>query len=229
MSEGAISRKKVISVIVVTWILTLITTLAVVYVAPNIFPFGTTHISDRAVTTAKIADSAVITAKLADGNVTSAKILDGTLTAADIADGAVTNLKLTSQAIPFSYTYHPDLAATTSTTWIDMPDMSVSITLARTSHIIIVFSATAYVEVLGDSILVRAIADEATPDEAIPIPVEIVLTEGTKLTKGTYSFTWNLPDISASTHTVKIQWKVEGGTDAGVVIERSLTVIALPM
>ncbi len=84
-------------------------------------------------------------------------------------------------------------------------------------------------EVLGNSIMVRAIADEATPDEAIPYPVEIVLTKGTELTKGTYSFTWNLPDISAGTHTVKIQWKVEGGTDAGVVTDRSLTVIALPM
>ncbi len=224
MSEGAISRKKVISVIVVTWILSLITTLAVVYVAPNIFPFGTTHISDRAVTTAKIADSAVITAKLADGNVTSAKILDGTLTAADIADGAVTNLKLTSQAIPFSYTYHPDLAATTSTTWIDMPDMSVSITLARTSHLIIMFSATAYLEALGDSLNMRAKIDV----ETIPYPAIVVLTRETETTISSHAFTWNLPNVSPGTHTVKIQWAIESGITTGYVSDRSLTVIALP-
>jgi hypothetical protein len=223
MSEGAISIKKAISVIVVTWILSLITTLAVVYVAPNIFPIGTTHISDGAVATAKIADSAIVTTKLADGNVTSAKIMDGTLTAADIADGAVTSLKLTSQAIPFSYTYNPDVAATTSTTWVDMPDMSVTITLARTSHLIIIFSATAYLGALGDSLNVRAITDVA-----IPHPVVVVLTRDTQTTMGSHSFTWNLPDVSAGIHTVKIQWAVEGGLTTGYVSDRSLTVIALP-
>ncbi len=229
MSESTLTFKKIIPIIAVTWILSLITTLAVVYFAPYSFQIGTNQITNGAVTADKIANSTIITANLADGAVSSAKVLDGNLTTVDIADGAVTSLKLTSRAIPFSYTNSPDEEATTSTTWVDMPYMSVSITLARTSHIIIVFSATAYVEVLGNSILVRAIADKATPDEAIPIPVEIVLTKATELTKGTYSFTWNLPDISAGTHTVEIQWKVEGGADAGVVIDRSLTVIALPM
>ncbi len=216
MSEGAIPIKKMISIIAITWILSLVTTLAVVYVSPNIFPIS--------VKTENIADSAIITAKLADGNVTSAKILDGTLTAPDIADGAVTSLKLVSRAIPFSYTNNPDEEATTSTTWVDMPDMSVSITLERTSHIIIMFSATAYVQVLGNSIMVRAITDEA-----IPYPVEIVLTKETQLTVGSHSFTWNLPDVSAGIYTVKIQWLVRGGIGTGNVADRSLTVIALPM
>jgi len=229
MSERAIPIKKAISIIVVTWILSLITTLAVVYWAPYNFQIGTDQITNGAVTTDKIADSAINTTNLADGAVSSAKVLDGNLTAADIADGAVTSLKLVSRAIPFSYTNNPDEEATTSTTWVDMPGMSVSITLARTSHIIIVFSATAYVEVLGNSIKVRAIADAATYDEAIPYPVEIVLTKGTQLTMGTHSFTWNLPNVSAGTHTVKIQWLVSGGTGTGNVADRSLTVIALPM
>jgi hypothetical protein len=202
----------------------LITTLAIVYFAPYNFQIGTNQITNGAVTADKIADSTITTTNLADDAVSSAKVLDGNLTAADIADGAVTSLKLTSQAIPFSYTYNPDEEATTSTTWVDMPDMSVSITLERTSHIIIMFSATAYVEVLGNSIKVRAITDEA-----IPYPVEIVLTKGTQLTIGTHSFTWNLPDVSAGTHTVKIQWLVSGGTGSGNVADRSLTVIALPM
>jgi hypothetical protein len=229
MSKGAIPIKKAISIIAVTWILSLITTLAVVYLAPYNFQIGTNQITNGAVTADKIADSAINTTNLADGAVSSAKVLDGNLTAADIADGAVTSLKLTSRAIPFGYTNNPDEEATISTTWVDMPDMSVSITLARTSHIIIMFSATAYVEVLGNSIMVRVIADEAMLDEAIPYPVEIVLTKGTELTKGTYSFTWNLPDVSAGTHTVKIQWLVSGGTGTGNVADRALTVIALPM
>ena len=229
MSKGAIPIKKAISIIAVTWILSLITTLAVVYLAPYNFQIGTNQITNGAVTADKIADNAINTTNLADGAVSSAKVLDGNLTAADIADGAVTSLKLTSRAIPFGHTNNPDEEATISTTWVDMPDMSVSITLARTSHIIIMFSATAYVEVLGNSIMVRVIADEAMPDEAIPYPVEIVLTKGTELTKGTYSFTWNLPDVSAGTHTVKIQWLVSGGTGTGNVTDRALTVIALPM
>jgi hypothetical protein len=229
MSEGAIPIKKAISIIAVTWILSLITTLAVVYLAPYNFQIGTNQITNGAVTTDKIADSAINTTNLADGAVSSAKVLDGNLTAADIADGAVTSRKLVSRAIPFSYTNNPDEEATTSTTWVDMPDMSVSITLERTSHIIIMFSAIAYVKVLGNSIMVRAIADEATPDEAIPYPVEIVLTKETQLTMGPHSFTWNLPDVSAGTHKVKIQWLVSGGIGTGNVADRSLTVIALPM
>jgi hypothetical protein len=229
MSESTLTLRKVIPIIAVTWILSLITTLAVVYLAPYNFQIGTNQIVNGAVTADKIADSAINTTNLADGAVSSAKVLDGNLTAADIADGAVTSLKLTSRAIPFGYTNNPDEEATNSTTWVDMPDMSVSITLARTSHIIIMFSATAYVDDVGNSIWVRAIADEAMPDEAIPYPVEIVLTKGTQLTMGTHSFTWNLPDVSAGTHTVKIQWSVSWRTSLGNVADRSLSVIALPM
>jgi hypothetical protein len=91
MSEGAISIKKAIPIIVITWILSLVATLAVVYVAPNVFPYS--------VKTANIADSAIITAKLADGNVTSAKILDGTLTAVDMADGSIITVKVADGAV----------------------------------------------------------------------------------------------------------------------------------
>ena len=223
MSESTLTLRKAIPIIAVTWILSLITTLAVVYFTPYNFQIGTTQIVNGAVTADKIADSAINTTNLADGAVSSAKVLDGNLTAADIADGAVTSLKLTSRAIPFSYTNNPDEEATTSTTWVDMPDMSVSITLERTSHIIIMFSATAYVQVLGNSIMVRAITDEA-----IPYPVEIVFAKETQLTVGSHSFTWNLPDVSAGIYTVKIQWLVRGGIGTGNVADRSLTVIALP-
>lgn len=88
--------ERAIPIIVVTWILSLVTTLAVVYVAPNIFPIG---IGDGAVTTEKIADSAIITTKLADGAVTSAKIMDGTITGVDIADGSIITVKVADGAV----------------------------------------------------------------------------------------------------------------------------------
>lgn len=89
MSEGAIPIKKAIPIIVVAWILSLVTALALVYVAPSIFP----------IKTAQIADEAIITAKLADGTVTSAKILDGTITAVDMADGSIITVKVADGAV----------------------------------------------------------------------------------------------------------------------------------
>jgi len=99
MSGMATSIKKAAPIIVVTWILSLVTTLAAVYVAPNILPLQTTQISDSAVTAEKIADIAVITTKLADGSVTSAKIQNGTLTAVDLADGSIITIKIADGAV----------------------------------------------------------------------------------------------------------------------------------
>jgi len=100
MSEGAISLKKAVPIIVITWVLSLVTTLAMVYVAPSIFPpLGSEKISDDAVVTNKILDGAIITTKLADGTVTSAKILDGTIIATDLSDGSVVTLKIADGAI----------------------------------------------------------------------------------------------------------------------------------
>jgi len=98
MSQGAISIKKAIPIIAVTWIISLVTTFALVYFAP-FAPIGTNQIGDSAVSSNKIADSAIVTAKLADGSITSAKILDGTLTAADLADGSILSVKVADGAI----------------------------------------------------------------------------------------------------------------------------------
>ena len=99
MSGRAISMKIIVFIIVITWIFSLITTLAIVYVAPNILPIKTAYISDEAITGDKIASNAIITSKLADGTVTSAKILDGTLTAVDMADGSITTIKVADRAV----------------------------------------------------------------------------------------------------------------------------------
>ena len=71
--------KKVSVIIVVTWILSLLTTLAIAYFVPFV-PIGADKIGDGAVSTEKIADDVIVTIKLDDGSVTSAKILDGNLT-----------------------------------------------------------------------------------------------------------------------------------------------------
>jgi hypothetical protein len=98
MSEGAMSIKKVIPIIVITWILSLVTTLAIAYFTPFI-PIETDQIGDSAVTADKILDGAIITTKLDDGTVTSAKILDATITAEDIASGSIITVKVADEAI----------------------------------------------------------------------------------------------------------------------------------
>jgi len=91
MSEGAFQISKAVPIIVLTWIISLVTTLAVVYVAPSIFPIS--------VSTENIVDEAIIATKLADGTVTSAKVVDGTLTAIDIADGSILTVKIADGAV----------------------------------------------------------------------------------------------------------------------------------
>jgi hypothetical protein len=345
MAEEPLRLKKATPIIVITWILSLATTLAIVYVSPNILPpiqIRTENIRDGAIITAKLADGSVtsakildgtitavdirdgaiitakvangsittekisngaittikladgsvtsakildgtitaqdladgcvVTMKLADGSVTSAKILDGTITAADLATGAVTeikiadgaittvkiadyavtNKKLASNAIPFASAYSTLIDSTDSTlAWVDMDDMAVTITLVRTSHIIIMFSAEAYNSDPAHYILVQALVgtEVAAPGSIYLTPYvgyagdhnhggrtgetawhshTIYWDGGHRHTLGyaAYSFNFYKSFVSAGTYTIKIQWKVSGGI--GYVRYRTLNVIALP-
>ena len=191
----------------------------------------TAKIADRAVTSDKIVDNAIVTIKLADGSVTSAKILDGTITAADlatssvstikIADGAVTNVKLESKAIPFDSTYSTDTDSTTSTTFEDMLDMSVSISLGRKSHVLILFSCNAYQSLSTASIMIRARV--GTLDAQ---PGSVFVLSSNPASSGSYTYNFYLPNVAAGTYTVKIQWSVS--SSEGHVGDRTLTVIGLP-
>ena len=136
-------------------------------------------IADDSVTESKVAEGAVVTAKLSDGAVTSAKILDGTIIAQNledgaiisikvedgaittnkIADGAVTDKKLAENAIPYFATYNSSLASTNSTSFADIPETSLTVSVNRKSNLIIMFSAEAWVDGAGDSLFVRALVD----------------------------------------------------------------------
>jgi len=296
MTEGANLSKKSLPIIVVTWILSLLTTFALVYFAPSIFPplhsaniadeaiittkladgtvtsakifdgtitaqdiadgsviaikvadgaITTTKIADGSVITSKIADGAIVTVKLADGSVNSAKILDGTVTAVDLSDNSVTNVKivdgavstvkiadnavtsnkLAPSAIPYSSTFNTTEESISSTSFVDMPGMSMDITLTRTSHVIIMFSAEAWVDGAGDSILIQALVDSTV---ANPSGALIVLTTAGIGQHGANSFIFYLPNVSAGTHTIQIQWTMLVSMNMGHVAERTLNVMALP-
>lgn len=199
-------------------------------------------IADGSVTTAKIADDAIVEIKLADGAVTTAKILDGTITALDLANGAVTsikiadgaitttkiadyavtNLKLAPYAIPFNSTYSQTEQSTSSTTLEDMPEMAVNITLDRTSHLIILFSTEAK-PAYNQMILVQAMVNETT---AYPGTIQLTPVGSISPSYASYSYNFYLLSLSSGTYTVKMQWRVDGGT--GYIRFRTLTVIALP-
>jgi len=94
MSKEKVPIKIVVPIIVVTWVLSLISALAIVYMMPSLIPIRSEQIGEGLITSDKIADEAIITVKLADGNVTSAKILDGNITAVDIADSSIITVKI---------------------------------------------------------------------------------------------------------------------------------------
>ncbi len=293
MSDG-FSLRKAAPVIVIAWILSFLTALALVYMAPALFPplnsgnlrdgaiitsklpdgsvnsakildgtitavdlangsvitvaiadgaVTTSKIADGAVATADIADGAVVTIKLADNSVTSAKILDGTITAADLstglinminiddgavttvklADYAVSSIKLASGAIPFAGVYNSSMVSTTSTTWVDMPDTSVNLTLTRTSTVVMTFCTEAWLGSASGYLNVRAMVNTT---QAFPNAGVTTITRDNTATTS-YSFTFYLTGVSAGFYPIKMQWQTPTGTQANVE-DRTLTVVAFP-
>lgn len=221
MSEAAIPIKKAIPIIVVTWIISLVTTFAVVSVF--FFPIGTDQIEYGAVTSVNIRPGAITTTKLDDYAVTTDKIADGAIVTTKIADGAVTSDKLAANAIPFNSTYCMDDAWTVSINdFEDMPDTSVSITLGRTSHLLIMFSTEAVNRYIAYEMCMRALVDTTAAHPSFGVTVTPRETE----TEGSYTYNFYLDNVDPGTHTIKIQWRVGGGE--GRVLSRTLIVIALP-
>jgi hypothetical protein len=169
------------------------------------------------------------------------RIGDRPVTTAKIADGAVTANKLASGAIPFAVAYSNTETWTTSQVYIDMPDMAVSITLNRTSHLVIMFSAVASNFEAGERIIVRALVGDtiAQPGDIFLTPIVSESTEFGVIDHdiGTVASAHNFYLlVLPGTYTVKIQWRVTyvglqlgtGTESIGYVWDRTLTVIALP-
>ena len=205
MSESTISIKKALPIIAITWILALVTTLACVYVAPNIFPpLEAVH----------IRDDAIVTDKLADQTVTAEKILDA----------AISDIKLSPGAIPYNSTYSTTTESITPDSFTDLPGMSVDGTLDRTSHLVIMFSGEAWVDGATDAIYVRAVVNSTV---AYPgADALVVFTRAGIGQHGSYSYTFYLPEVEAGHYVVAIQWMMLSGT--GHIADRTLNVLAFP-
>jgi hypothetical protein len=244
--------KTLVPIIVITWILSLISCLAIVYTLPSAFGLG---VGKGSITSDKIADGAVITAKLANGNVTSAKILDGNITAIDLADGSIidvkiangtitgvklangtitsvkladgtiTSAKLAPNVIPFAQTTSTSTAYiySTGTTWSSI--MSVGITISRPSYFWIMFSSEAWNDG-GLTVYARAwVYTPVTNAGASPTQVTLCSDASAKSYACNFYYYAFAPSYPAS-FTVYIQSQVSGST--GHMGDRSLAVIAFP-
>jgi hypothetical protein len=183
----------------------LVTTLACVYFAPNIFPpLDTVHIQDDAIVTNKLADQAV--------------------TAEKILDAAISDIKLSPGAIPYNSTHRTTIESINLDSFTDIPGMSVDVTLDRTSHLVILFSGEAWVDGATDAIYVRAVVNSTV---AYPgADALVVFTRAGVGQHGSYSYTFYLPEVEIGHYVVAIQWMMLSGT--GHIADRTLNVLALP-
>jgi len=114
-----------------------------------------------------------------------------------------------------------------STSWVDLDDMSVSISPNRTSYILILFSAEAMSP--NGRISIRALvgSDAANPDTVfLTSKGETAAFTSDYFAAYTYSFF--KPSVGSGTYTVKLQWKVTLNC-YGHIVRRTLNVIALPL
>lgn len=142
----------------------------------------------------------------------------------------VTSLNATSRPIMLNMTYNVTTSSTTETfNWVDMAGMSLTVTLNTTSHLLIVFSADAWINDNAAQIRIQALCGTNQTK-----PGDIYLTPTLSWGYGNYhvigscayTYVFYLTSVPAGTQTIKMQWRVTGAT--GSVGNRTLTVLAFP-
>jgi len=145
---------------------------------------------------------------------------------------------LNPYVISYNSTYSDAWDGTTETlNWVDMSSTSVGFSLNTTCYLLIMFSADSYNN-NGNADYVTYI--QALVDSTVALPGGwITLTPSMSnslgnpyvhrhyITTMAYSYNFYEPSVPAGNHTIKIQWRVTGGT--GYVFQRTLTVLALPV
>jgi hypothetical protein len=98
--------------------------------------------------------------------------------------------------------------------------MSVTITLERTSELLILFTTSVQVFEIDQTVQWKALVNETEAS-----PSAVALQPSWELFSSV-SFNFYKSSVDEGTYTVKIQWYVHGGSARAYT--RSLTVIALP-
>jgi hypothetical protein len=151
------------------------------------------------------------------------------------ANYSVTNLKLAPYAIPFNSTYRHYPVLTESGQLEALEGMSLTITLNRTSHLLILFSTEAKQENEGNyRISIGALVRNSTwsayaygPTYLTPYIYDPPWYDNQIMDFMTYTCHFYMPLLSAGKYEIEIRWCVTSGGKA-YAWERVLTVIALP-
>ncbi len=130
----------------------------------------------------------------------------------------------------FAVSWSNETTSTTETfNYVDMADMSVTLTINETSDVLILVSTEAYPD-WDEFIIIRALVngEVANPGATWLTPTITDSVGGDSYLLGIGSYTYNFyePSVSPGTYSVKVQWVVSGGT--ADVFNRTLIVIALP-
>jgi uncharacterized coiled-coil protein SlyX len=147
-----------------------------------------------------------------------------------------------SSSIPSNSSYTYSYAATSEAySWVDIPAMSVTLTVNRTSNLMILFSTDAYCSAGPQEttrIFIQAIVNSTAADPNYVTLTPCVQVTGTyglighahALSEGAYSYIFNMPTVTPGFYTIKIQWRVIYSSPQGIGVagSRTLTVIALP-
>jgi hypothetical protein len=240
MSDGAFQIKKMVPIIVLTWIISLVTTLAIVYVAPSIFPIS--------VSTDNIADEAIVTTKLADGTVTSAKVVDGTLIATDIADGAILTVKVADGAVTTDKIADGAVTndkigdgAITAAKIADGAIVTIKLADGSVTSAKILDGTVTAVDLANGSIITAKIANGAVTtakiaDGAVTTAkvadgaiVTDKLADGnvTNIKLAAYAIPFNVTRITASASTTNSSWNDIPGTSLNITLVRNSTLIIM--
>jgi hypothetical protein len=195
-----------------------------------LLPLTSENLANGAVTTTKLADNAVTLAKLASdvvsrlgapgyGLVTTDNIADGAVTSAKIADGTIQTTDLAENAVTRTYQVSSvGDASTTSSSWVDIPEMSVTITTDG-GPVLIMFSGNFETSPDNRRVYIQVSIDGTLKDAS----TRFAQTYATWITHGT---SW-LETLSPGAHTISIQWVV---VDAGSTVytrHRAMQVIEL--
>jgi hypothetical protein len=149
-----------------------------------------------------------------NGTITSAMIADGTIATADIAAGAVSQRVL----VP-GINANP---STTSTTYVDIPDMLVTLTTTGGDLLVWANVSASNSGVGNFSLLGLSIDGAAEVGEVVMVAA--VAGSGSMQTLGTF---WWYAAPSAASHTIKARWRVSGGTLSNNLTMRQLLVCEL--
>lgn len=162
--------------------------------------------------TADIAAGQITNPLISDSQITSAKIVDGTITTLDMAANAITG---TSAA--YGTTNGP---TTTSTTPVDLSEMSISINTTAGSVLLVLFNGMFANNTLANQVATDLVLDGTQQKRR---------TGSAAAANALFSLSHVhvLTGLSAASHTVKIQWFVSGGTGTASGVERSLVVVEL--